>query len=408
MLGVSVIIPAYNHAHYLPQAIQSVLDQTYTDWEIIVVDDGSTDDTAAVVGEFTDPRLRYIYQENQGLSAARNTGIRAAHGHYLVFLDADDEWEPEFLRNCIKVLDADDTLAGVYTRNYFIDGNGAILPQLGGQIVTPAAFRNRILEGGGFPVHVALVRGTVIHEVGLFDTQLTSVEDWDLWIRISEHYQMQGIPEPLARYRVYPGSMSTNAGRMHANRMAVLTKHFGPPKNDPATWSEEKRHAYGFAYRSAAIGYILQSQPDEGWRFLAQAISIWPHLLERLDTFYELICGDQSKGYRGQVDLLDIESNGVEILKRLDDLFAKTNPSLEFLRYVAYGNAYLALGILSDQAGCWTTARCYLLQAIRANPRLLGSYPVVRRLVKLSAGQRLVEIARRLSTYLSDFTTLRV
>ena len=92
--AVSVIIPCYNHAHYLCRAVQSVLAQTYADWEAIIVDDGSTDNTREVATRFSDPRVRYIYQENRGLSAARNTGISAAQGSYLAFLDADDELEP--------------------------------------------------------------------------------------------------------------------------------------------------------------------------------------------------------------------------------------------------------------------------------------------------------------------------
>lgn len=89
---ISIIIPCYNHAHYLPFAVQSVLAQTCAQWEAIVVDDGSTDDTRTVAARFSDPRVRYHYQENQGLSAARNAGIRIARGDYLAFLDADDEW----------------------------------------------------------------------------------------------------------------------------------------------------------------------------------------------------------------------------------------------------------------------------------------------------------------------------
>ena len=102
---VSVIVPSYNHAHYyVSLAIKSVLAQIYTDWEAIVVNDGSTDETEAVFAQFTDPRIRYIYQENQGLSAARNTGIRTAQEDCLAFLDADDEWEPDFLRCCVDAL----------------------------------------------------------------------------------------------------------------------------------------------------------------------------------------------------------------------------------------------------------------------------------------------------------------
>jgi hypothetical protein len=355
MAAVSIIIPTYNHAHYLPHAIQSVEVQSLTDWEAIIVDDGSTDNPQAVIAQFTDPRLRYIFQENQGLSAARNTGIRAAQGTYLAFLDADDEWEPEFLRCCVDVLASDGALGGVYTRNYFIDDQSNVLPQLGGHVVPRAEFRSWNLMDGFFPPNAALIRAGVLDNVGVFDVGLSGEADWDFWIRISDHYEMQGIPKALARYRVYPGSMSTDVVHMHSDRIAVLTKHFGPPQGDPSTWFEEKRCVYGFAYRSAARGYLQQNEPEEGWRFLAQAAATWPPLLERLDTFYELAIGDQPRGYRGQVDLLDLESNGAKMLKGLDFVFADAGSTLEAVRRSAYTYAYLALSILSDQAGHWPT-----------------------------------------------------
>ena len=394
--AASVIIPCYNHAHYLPQAIQSVLAQRFTDWEAIVVNDGSTDDTAAVVAQICDPRIRYVYQENQGLSAARNTGIRMAQGKYLAFVDADDEWEPRFLQRCVQVLDADAALAGVYTLNYFIDERGTVLPQIGGRAVHRGEFRRQNWAGGFFPPVSVLVRAEAVHQAGVFDEQLTSEEDWDLWLRIGLRYQMEGIPEPLARYRVYANSMSTNAARMHANRMSILPKYLGPPVGDPTTWPQEKRCAYAFAYWHSCIGYIQQGQPDEGWRFLVHAAKVWPDLFKSLDTLYELACGDKHWGERGQADLIDIEGNGVEILRRLDDLFAQAAPAMWSLRRAAYGNTYLALGILSDQAGQWAKARGYLVRAVAANPRLLASYSVVRRMIKLCSGQRLVRLMRTL------------
>src|SRR5512135_2445774 len=112
---VSIIIPCYNQARYLPLSIGSVQAQSRPDWEIVLVNDGSTDDSAAVAAHFTDPRIRYIYQNNQGLSAARNTGVRAALGRYLAFLDSDDEWASEFLTTCIHTLETNPRLAGVYT-----------------------------------------------------------------------------------------------------------------------------------------------------------------------------------------------------------------------------------------------------------------------------------------------------
>ena len=156
---------------------------------------------------------------------------------------------------------------------------------------------------------------------------------------------------------------------MHLNRILVLTKYFGPPLGDVNMWPEEKQKVYAYAYRSTARHYVQQRQSDEGWRFLAQAVSTWPHLLERLDTFYELACGDQQNGYRGQTDTLDIEENGADLLRRLDTLMVAGGLALEPCDRLAYGKAYLALAMLSDQADHWSMARRYLFRAIEADPQ---------------------------------------
>ena len=127
-----------------------------------------------------------------------------------------------------------------------------------------------------------------------------------------------------------------------------------------------------------------------------EAASVWPALFNRLDVFYELACGAQARGYRGRVDLMDIDANGRELLKRLDALLDTADPTLRQARGKAYGNAYLALGMLSDQAGRWAEARSYLLRAIKANPSLAASPSVARRLVKLCSGRRLARFARLL------------
>lgn len=392
---VSVIIPCYNHARYLPCAVQSVLDQTLAGWEVIIVDDGSTDGTREAAVEFTDSRVHYIRQENRGLSSARNAGIRAARGRYLAFLDADDEWEPRFLETCHSALSATGGVAAVVTLSSFIDEDGIALPQLGGQTLRREEFRPRLLEGGFFPPHAVVVRAEAVRQAGMFDEALTSVEDWDLWLRITERSgAMQSIPEALARYRVSTNSMSTNAARMHANRMAVLAKHFGPPDGDPADWSTDKRRAFAFAYRNTSLGHLQQGDADTAWRWLSEAGNVWPPILARLDTFYELAFGDQPRGHRGNVTGLDLAAAGSQLLRRLDILVASADPTVTVQRGRAYGSAYVALGMLYDQTGEWTAARRCLARAIRHNPRLLGSLSVLRRLLKLSFGKRIAQLVR--------------
>lgn len=387
--GVSVIIPCYNHARFLPYAIQSIEAQTYIDWEAIIVDDGSTDNSREVAKRHLNSRICYRYQENRGLSAARNTGIRAARGRYLAFLDADDEWEPCFLSTGVDSLSARKSVSAVVTLTSFIDEFGTRMPRVGGQTIDSNDFRLRLLEGGFFPVHAVLVRTDAVWQAGLFDESLSSVEDWDLWLRITmAGGTMMSIAEPMARYRISTGSMSTNAIRMHTNRLAVLAKHFGPPDADPCSWPAEKRQSYAFAYRATALGFIAQQDADQGWRYFRQAVQIEPRLLDRLDTFYELALGDQPRGYRGDATLFDMESKAAELLGRIATLFALVSAPVQAWRGPAYGKAYLALAMLSDQAGDWASARRFLVRAYWHDARVI-SRSNLRRMSKLVVGKRI-------------------
>lgn len=400
MPDVSVIIPCYNHAHYLPYAVNSVLAQTFAGWEAIIVDDGSTDDTRETAASFADPRVRYIYQENRGLAAARNAGIRASSGKYLAFLDADDEWEPAFIERCKGRLDQEDAPGFVHTRNYFIDPQGARLPQIGGQALSGEPFRSRLLQGGFFPPHAAILRRHILAIVGDFDTALTSVEDWDLWLRISDRYPVEGIDEALARYRVYPGSMSTNAARMHANRMAVLSKLFGPAEGDPLTWPADMLRACAFAHRDAALDHFAQQQVDTGWRHLGQAVEFYPGLLERLDTFYELVCGNQQRGYRGVASQIDLSQREAFVMHGLRALFASM-PAASYLERAAYGNAHLAFGLLSELADDFERAKRHYRQASILYPRLIVTSQLGRKLVKLFLWNSALKAIRRRGTSIS-------
>jgi len=392
---VSIVIPSYNLGHYLRYALESVLAQTYGHWQAIVVDDGSTDNTAEVIKEFSDPRLTYLYQANRGVSAARNAGILRARGEYLAFLDADDEWEPEFLARCVDAMRRSNSpdLAGVYTAYFNIDQYGRALPQVHACIVPASELRSRLLEGPFIVIHGAVLRKRIVQRIGAFDPKVDGLEDWDFWLRLSSRYALNGIPERLARYRVSSGSQSSNHLRTHGARMRVLQKHFGC-LDDPADQSEERKKAYGYAYRWSALELIQDGQADKGWDLLAQAAAILPEILERLDTYYELAVGDQPRGLRGQAHLLDIDANGRDMLARLDRLLAEGGPELRWRWRAAHAQAYLALGMLSDQAGRWDAARGYFASAMASDPRLLKKSPVLRRLVKVCAGQQLVHFGR--------------
>jgi glycosyltransferase involved in cell wall biosynthesis len=380
----------------LPQALQSVFDQAVNPFEVIVIDDGSTDNTSDIMPAF-EPRVRYVRQDHRGVSAARNLGLDVARGDIIAWLDADDLWRPDFLGTVIPLLAADPELDGVYTGFVLIDAVGNILPQSRQKVVPPSELFSSLIDNNHIQTSAIVVRKICFEQVGNFDTRFGICEDHDMWLRLAKAFVIVGVPLPLVKYRVLENSTQSNTTAFARFQLAMIQKHFGALEGAPQTWSEEKRRAYAQAFRSIALRYIQDSRPDRGWHFLEEAVSIWPDLLKCLDTSYELVCGDQPRGYRGQPDLLDIEGNGAEMLKRLDGLFAKVGPRLEPLRRTAYANAYLALGMLSDQAGRWATARRYLVRAILANRRLLGSYSVIRRLLKLCAGRRLAHLGRLVS-----------
>ena len=402
MLKVSVLIPTYNRADYLSQALASVFAQSQGPFEIIVVDDGSTDNTPEVIAA-AEPRVRYIrHERNKGVAAARNTGLKAACGDVVAWLDADDLWEPDFLKTVMPILERNGQVDGVYTGLRRIDAEGNLLPQSSQVEVPPAELRTALVEDCFIQTSTFVARRRCFEQAGPFDPQFDICEDYDMFLRLAQFCTIVALPLPLVRYRVHPHNTVANVAAFCRFRLALTQKHFGEPQGDPEGWPAEKRRAHGHAFRAAAFKCIEAGQIDEGWQYLRRAFSIQPSLLDSLDTYYEVACGDQPMGYRGQADLLDIEKNGAEIMARLDTLFAAGEPNLRTMRSAAYGNAYLALGILSDQAGRWQLARGYMLQAIRANPRLLASYPVVRRLLKLLAGRKLVRAGRRVLRNVHD------
>jgi glycosyltransferase involved in cell wall biosynthesis len=195
---VSVIIPTYNRAHLVGRAIRSVLAQTYEDWECIMVDDCSTDDTEAVVKGFSDPRIRYVRREkNGGGSAARNTGIREARGKYLAFLDSDDEWRTQKLEKQIHIFEASDlsNVGLVYCGASMIYDRWVEVhrPRCRGN----TAYRALLKSDPIGSTSRVMIERRVLLEVGGFDEALPARQDHDLWLRIAEYYQVDFSPECL-------------------------------------------------------------------------------------------------------------------------------------------------------------------------------------------------------------------
>ena len=205
---VSVIIPVYNNAGTISRTVDSVLAQTIDDIEIIIVDDGSTDDTRAYLKPYG-KRIRYFYQSNQERSAARNNGLLQARGQYIAFLDADDYWLPFKLEKQIAVFQNNPELGLVYSQAYAIKKQDQPLYILGKKGINssndPSETFCRLLVGNFIPSPTPLISSQCVRETGFFDEKISIREDNDYWLRIARFYPILGIPEPLACYQLSEG-----------------------------------------------------------------------------------------------------------------------------------------------------------------------------------------------------------
>jgi glycosyltransferase involved in cell wall biosynthesis len=392
---VSVIIPTYNHAAYVGQAIQSVLNQDYDAYEIVVVDDGSEDNTSEVVAQFGD-RVRYIWQENRGLPGARNIGIKAARGDFIALLDADDTWLPGFLSATVARLAAEPGLGAVHTGFFFVDERGQRLPQISTETVSDDQMYDRLLDGEFFVPAAVVARRECYDQVGLFDEAFRASEDWDIWLRVAREYRFAGIPRPLVNYRMHGNNMSKDPEHMLHYQLMVVEKHFGSPDGAPEHWPSDRQRAYAAVYRYAAQGFYLRGDEQQGQRYLRLALEANPGSTESLDLFYELGCADQPLGYRGDLAHLAFEKNSALLLSSLDDIFARPDLSsrLRARRRSAFAHAYLALGLLAYGSDRIRTARSYLWRALVTDLHLGRRRQAWVTLGKTLLGQWLIQLLR--------------
>lgn len=228
---VSVIIPCYNQAHYLGEAIESVLAQSYPHYEIIVVDDGSPDNTAEVTAKY--PGVRYVRQKNQGLSGARNTGIRQSKGKYLVFLDADDRIVPDALQVGVNCLHVHPECAFVSGHHRYIKGDGLLLNEYPPEPIDSDRYL-ALLQRNYIGMHATVMYQRYIFDsVGGFDTTLKSCEDYDLYLRIARQFPIFRHDEMVAEYRWHDSNMTKNSQRMLKSALTALGSQWEYIKEKP-------------------------------------------------------------------------------------------------------------------------------------------------------------------------------
>ncbi len=285
---VSIIIPTYNRSKLLRVALKSALAQTYPNIEIIVVDDGSTDDTAAVVAQYAG-RVTYLKQANQDVAAARNTGIRAASGEYLTFLDDDDLIMPTKIARQVQVLASRPEVGLVHCRFYYADEDGNylykadLLPE--GEVLQELVCSNFVWVGA------PLIRRHCFDQVGLFDEEIPAIcADWDMWLRIAQAgYRFACVQEPLGVYRIHRDGMMSDVAELERGNFAVLEKVYSNP-HLPADVAALKEQAYGKIRFWISCRYYDAGQWDDARRNLAAALALRPQLLEQPEELSRLVC----------------------------------------------------------------------------------------------------------------------
>lgn len=374
---VSVVVPAFNQGRYLADAIHSAVSQTYTNLEVIVVDDGSTDDTRDIVRRISDPRLRYVHQENRGLSAARNTGIRHALGSFLSFLDADDLFCSEKLARLLNAFVEKPELGFVAGQAILVDEQGV---PLGERFERPVPDESTEWLLGN-PLHVGsvLLRREWQERVGFFDEELRSYEDWDMWLRLARAGCPMGwVPYPVSQYRFHRAQMTRLGEQMTTATFAVLQKTLRDTSL-PESWRLRQDEAYSRAYlRAAAQAYTAQ-EFSHGRECLREAV--------RLDG---RLIANSSEKLAGIVAGWANHAKTPEPLRYLQDVYSHLPDELWMLRQRRrndVGRVAVHLAFEAYRRGDGGETLRLLARAVRLRPQLLFHSAVLRLLLQISVEQ---------------------
>jgi len=272
---VSIVIPTYNHAPMLQRALATVVEQTFQNWNAIVVNNFSTDNTLEVVTAFNDPRIQCVNFRNNGvIGASRNEGISLATGKYVAFLDSDDTWFPTKLEQCVEILESGSDL--VCHAEYWIDESGKSRLVAYGPSEA-ATHHNLIYNGNRISTSATVVRTALLKEVHGFDVspELISTEDYDLWIRLAaKSDKFAFISEPLGEYHRHDNNVSANIEKHLAAELALLAKHFSANTRFENMIARRRRRA--LAYYGAGRSLHRTRKHFLALQKYSHSLVIWP------------------------------------------------------------------------------------------------------------------------------------
>lgn len=274
-IKVSVVIPTYNAARFVTEAIKSVLAQTFKDYEILVIDDGSTDDTREVLAKYRSP-VQYLYKSNGGVSSARNYGIENARGKYIAFLDADDLWMPEKLERQVAVLESNENVGVCYAATQKVDENLEIIGYIEAKFYddySEALLLNLNIVAGS--CSSAIVRRDIAQQTDGFDTQFSTCADWEYWLRLSLLTQFSPLNEYLVKYRVIGGSMSSNPFVSKQDTVGVLNKFFALP-DLPSKYKKLRNKALSNNLMVVSGEFLHNGKISESLSCLWKSLKLYP------------------------------------------------------------------------------------------------------------------------------------
>lgn len=358
---VSVIIPVFNQERFVGEAIECVLAQTMPDLEVIVIDDGSTDQTAAAVAAFGE-RVIYRRQSNQGPAAARNAGLSIASGKYVLFLDADDRIPPHKLTLQTARLESDPDVCLVYSGWRCISEDGQRVlsvtrPNRQGNLIKELLRRRFYLVTGA-----VVVRRASIDAVGVFDVSLKHAEDTDLWVRLANAgFAFGYVDELLFDYRTVPGSLSRNFADHEQHELARLDKFFADPAL-PGELLKVKSEAYAAIHYEYASKYYASGDIPSGKLQLAHAIMACPAMSVDTDWLLGWISGFALGPDVGKPQ---------QFIRDFFQNLPAEGGHLIHLKRRALASYHIAAVFSAHQKSNLRSARAHILPAVAGDPRIL-------------------------------------
>jgi glycosyltransferase involved in cell wall biosynthesis len=266
---------AKNYARFIPEALESVRAQTFTDWELVVVDDGSTDRTPEAVRPYlADRRVRYFRSDTLGQTRAKNLGVALSRGEFVAFLDADDAWEPTKLEKQLPLFGADPAIGVVFCKRILVDETGATIPARGGAHPTRGAVLGQMFTQNFVCFSSSVVRREVFSRVGRFDPQWDLSIDYDLWLRVAKFYRFEFVDEELVRYRTGHGNLSKRLRDRVDTAVSIM--HRAERRYDLGADVPADVIAEGYASTCQTMGYTMRaSEPVASARWYLRALA-WP------------------------------------------------------------------------------------------------------------------------------------